>query len=87
MPRRRGCQQRFAIAWVEDEVMDDVTEKVRSVHPPGPSGSVALIEPRALARRDEDEHPPRRSDPWTTLCAPGYGLLPCCWSLGCPCHG
>jgi len=55
--RRR--QQRAPVARVEHEVIDDVTEKVRSVDAPRVSFRVAVKQPRAFARGDEHQHPAR----------------------------
>ena len=51
--RRR--QQRAPVARVEHEMADDVAEEVRPVGPPCPSRGIAVIEPGALARGDQQD--------------------------------
>ena len=57
VPGLRRRQQRSPVARVEHEMADDVAEKVRAVDPPGLSCRIAVIQPRAFARGDEDQHP------------------------------
>ena len=51
-----GGKQRAAVARIEHEVADDVAEKMRAVGAPGAAGSVAVVDPRTLARGDEQQH-------------------------------
>ena len=57
--RRR--QQRAPIARVEHQMIEDVTEKVRSVAAPRLARRVAVKQPCALARGDEYQHPTGRA--------------------------
>src|SRR5262249_11203140 len=45
---------RLVVTRVEDEVVDDVSEKVRPFDAPRVTGWIGLIDPRALARADEE---------------------------------
>src|SRR5713101_2942226 len=50
------AEQRFAVARVEHQVVDDVAEKMGSCERPAPARAVRADEERALARSDEQRH-------------------------------
>jgi hypothetical protein len=74
--RRR--QQRAPVARIEHQMIDDLTEKVRSVNAPGFSRCIAMQQPRAFARGNEHQHPTRRASARGSLCACGWHFLSSC---------
>ena len=63
VPGLRGGEQRAAVARIEHQVVNDVTEEVRAVGAPAAARRIAVEDPCALARGDQHREPARDSRP------------------------
>src|SRR2546422_11087194 len=66
-----GAEQRLAVARVEDEMVDDVAEKVRARERPAAARTIRADEKRAFARSDKQRD---RSRSRTRSSLPGFGF-------------
>src|SRR5258708_4092648 len=71
MTGAHGAEQRFAVARVEHEMVDDMAEKMGPCERPAPARAVRLHEEHALARSDEQGH---RSRSRTRCPLRGFGF-------------
>lgn len=50
-------EQRASIAGIEDRVVDDLAEEMRTLHPPGTAAAVGFEDEETLAGSDQYEQP------------------------------